>query len=61
MKINEITNEVMNVIATYMNDEVREDLHFDLAPCKNEEFIKAYIERCPDFAELLRNEFNIEI
>ena len=51
----------MDVIASYMNDEIREDLHFKLAPCEPEEFLAAYIERDPDFEDLLKNEFGIEI
>ena len=44
-----------------MNDEIREDLHFKMAPCEPEEFLKAYVERDPDFEELLRSEFSIEM
>ena len=30
---------------TYMDDEIREDLHAELAPCTDEEFLEAYMER----------------
>lgn len=48
-------------IATYMNDEIREDLHFEMAPCEPEEFLRAYVEKDPDFEELLNSEFSIEL
>lgn len=28
-----ITNDEMEVITSYMNDEIREDVHFKFAPC----------------------------
>ena len=36
-----LTQEDLDVIATYMNDGVRENLHFDMAPCTPEAFLKA--------------------
>ena len=33
------------VIASYMDDEIREKLHFDLAPCSNEEFLQEYLKK----------------
>ena len=57
-KLNEVE---MENIACYMNDEIREDLHFKMAPCEPEEFLKAYVEKDPDFEELLRSEFSIEM
>lgn len=53
-----ITQDDMNNIASYMQDDIREQLHTDLAPCTPEEFIKAYLEQDPEFIELLQNEFN---
>ena len=55
-----ITNELMNTITSYMDNEIRETVHFELAPCTNEEFIKRYLELDPDFVELLENEFGLE-
>lgn len=58
MKFNTILNDdLMDTIASYMDDAIREDLHTELAPCTHEEFITAYIDRDPDFIELLKNEF----
>lgn len=54
-----ISNETMNTIASYMDNEIREELHFKLAPCSHRRFLKAYCKRDPEFTELLKNEFNI--
>lgn len=54
-----ISNETMDTIASYMNDDIREELHFKLAPCDNRTFLKAYYKRDPEFMELLKNEFDI--
>lgn len=56
---NSLSQKEMDIIASYMDDEIREDLHGDLAPCKPEEFLLAYLERDPEFLELLENEFSI--
>ena len=56
-----IDQELMNTIAIYMNDEIRERVHFELAPCSPKEFLKRYLELDPDFSELLYNEFDIEL
>lgn len=56
-----ITQDALDVIATYMNDEIREKVHFELAPCTPEEFLKRYVELDPDFEELLISEFSIEM
>lgn len=60
-EIYNIDQELMNTISTYMNDVIREKVHFELAPCSQEEFLKRYLELDSDFAKLLYNEFGIEI
>ena len=57
----ELTQEELDVIATYMNDDIREDVAFDLDSCTPEEFLKEYVNRDEDFEELLRTEFSIEL
>lgn len=57
----EITQELMDTIATYMNDEKREKVHFELAPCDPVDFLKRYLELDPDFEEVLKSEFSIEM
>ena len=56
-----INQELMDTIASYMDDDKREHVHFELAPCEPEEFLKRYLELDPDFEELLNNEFSIEV
>lgn len=53
-----ITNDDMANIADYMRDDIREELHAQLAPCSNEQFLRAYLDRDPDFIDLLRREFD---
>lgn len=37
-----ISNELMENIASYMDDDLREQTHFAVAPCSNEVFITEY-------------------
>ena len=55
-----ITDEDMANIASYMDDEIREQVHSELAPCEHEEFIRRYLEEDPDFIALLHREFEFE-
>lgn len=57
----ELKQDMLDVIATYMDDDIREGLHFDIAPCSPEEFLKKYIELDPDFEDILKSEFSIEM
>lgn len=52
-----IDNETMKIITTYMDDEIREQVHGELAPCTNEQFLKRYMEMDSEFIELLESEF----
>ena len=36
----ELTEEVLDTIVSCMDDDKRECVHFELAPCKPEEFFK---------------------
>lgn len=40
-----ITNEKMEVLATYMDSDIREKVHFRFAPCTNEEFVSHVLVR----------------
>lgn len=55
----DFSNGLMENIAAYMNDEIREQVHFELAPCSNGEFLERYLEMDPDFAFFLEDEFGI--
>lgn len=57
----ELTNDLMDMIAIYMNDDIREMLHLRISPCSNEEFLRKYLELDPEFEKLLQNEFGIEV
>ena len=39
MKIREVNQVRLGEIAGYMNDEIREQVHAELAPCTPEEFL----------------------
>ena len=56
-----LTQELMDTIASYMDDDKREQVHAELAPCEPEVFLRAYIERDPSFKDLLKSEFSIEL
>lgn len=58
MKINQ---ELMDRIAMYMDEEKREQVHREKAPCNPEEFLKRYLGLDPEFANVLKSEFNIEL
>lgn len=62
MKVNGrcITNVDMDDIARFMDDDIREMVHMDLAPCSHEEFIIAYLKEDPGFEEFLKDQFMFE-
>lgn len=56
----------MSMIATYMDDEIRERVHSEMLHGKieeddNEAFLKRYLEFDSEFAMLLKNEFGIDL
>lgn len=61
MKIREVNQVSLDEIAGYMNDEIREQVHAELAPCTPEEFLTRYLHLDCEFIKLLLFEFNIEI
>lgn len=56
-----IDQKTMDAIAVYMDDDKRERVHFELAPCEPEEFLKRYLELDPEFEGVLKTEFSIEL
>lgn len=55
-----ITNNIMEAIASYMNEEIRERVHTELAPCSNEAFIRRYCEYDTEFEDnVLKREFGL--
>lgn len=61
-----ISNELMENIASYMDDDLREQTHFAVAPCSNEVFITEYYntastELKEELDDILFDEFNLDI
>lgn len=52
----DLTHEELNDFAVYMNDDVRERVHNELAPCEPAEFFARYCELDPSFEEFLEAE-----
>lgn len=47
-------------LAEYMNDEIREDMHTNFEDYNTDgEWLTEYVNRDPDFEDLLRQEFNV--
>lgn len=61
MKNTSLSQETLDIIATYMDDDIREDLHFRLAPCEPIVFLQEYCKRDKNFIVILKNEFGMEI
>lgn len=52
---------VMTAIANLMDDDLREQVHRELAPCTDMEFLRRYVELDPEFESVLESEFGIEL
>lgn len=59
--LSEVTYSDMDIIAEYMDDCLREYIHFHYSPCTPGEFLREYIKREPSFEDVLRNEFSVEV
>ena len=55
------SSDVWENIVNYMDDEIREKVHAEIAPCSNREFLLDYCERDEDFINVLLTEFSISI
>lgn len=55
-----LNQKLMDEIASYMDDDKREQVHFELSPCEPEEFLRRYLELDTGFMAIL-DEFGIEI
>lgn len=56
-----IDSKLMETIATYMDNSIRESIHFDFAPCSNEKFLMEYCKADSEFSDLLWSEFGIDM
>lgn len=50
---------LFELAVNYMDDDKRESLHREIAPCTNNEFIIAYCRKDPEFVEFLERELNV--
>lgn len=55
-----LTNEIMEAIEVLMNNEKREQVHNELAPCDHDDFLRRYVELDPEFENILKSEFSID-
>ena len=53
----EVKREEMEVFEAYMDRDIMERVHFELAPCTNYEFLKRYCELDDGFDEFIDSEF----
>ena len=52
--ITDLTAQQLDAYAEIMDDDIRESVHDDLAPCKPAEFLAEYVKRVgPDAAGIL--------
>lgn len=60
-KFYRISDEQMETLSVYMDDEIREEIHFRFAPCTNEEFLSQVLVRNGitrvEIEELLNRDF----
>ena len=66
MNLVTISNELMNAIAYYMEDDLREVTHIAVAPCSNEVFITEYYNTASAelkraLEDILSDEFNLDL
>lgn len=54
-----ITKNVMNAIAGLMDNDKREAVHREFAPCTYKKFLEEYCKKDPQFEDVLKNEFGI--
>ncbi len=53
-----VTEKNLNDLAFYMDDEIRERIHNQIAPCSPAEFLAAYLQAAPEFVQVV-NDFNL--
>ena len=59
-----MTQEDLDIIATQMDDEIREKVHNEMLYCEScspEKFLREYIKHDSDFENMLKIEFSIEL
>ena len=56
-----LKENVMLAIVNLMDDEIREQVHRELSPCTDMEFLRRYVELDPEFESVLESEFGVEL
>ena len=51
-------NYYWNAVVSYMDDDIRETVHAELAPCSKKAFLHRYLELDPGFRDLLGTGFS---
>lgn len=46
-------NKMWNQLVALMDDDIREQVHRELAPCTTEDFLSRYLELDPEFEAVL--------
>ena len=54
-------NKNCDAIVNLMDDDIREKVHFERAPCTEEAFLQRYLQLDSDFENVLQTEFGIEM
>lgn len=54
-------NKNWDAIVNLMDDDIREKIHFEMAPCTEEAFLQRYLQLDRDFENVLQTEFGIEM
>ena len=57
----EITQEEIEILAMYMDNDVRERVHSELAPCTPTEFLKRYLIYEPGFSTVVKNVIDVDV
>ena len=60
VSLHDIENDTMDLISSYMDDEIREQIHIETWE-SNLDFLTAYCEEDDSLKDILENEFNIEL
>lgn len=47
-------------IVNLMDDDMRERVHGEMAPCTEQKFLSRYLEYVPEFEDVIRGEFDGE-
>lgn len=56
-----ITKQEMDALVSYMDDDIREKVHLELAPCTNEEFLIRYMELDSNLEEVMEQQFSVAL